>query len=446
LKSSAVRGHLRITFAIAVFWMLGFCLLNRSLFSQQPALVVGGALSLPQAEAIAVTNQPHILAARLRAQAAAQRVRQAHAGLLPEVNFNATGVRVADTDTATAAGALTTSSLSDRFAYGANIVQLVTDFGRTSALIASSRASEQAQQDEATLTVADIRLGVREAYFQVLGAEAVLRAAREAEQNRELISRRVGALAESQLRSTLDVNFAGVLESQAELAVVRAESTVEQQRAHLATAMGLDNPVTATLSDVALPTQLPRDPSALLPEADTQRADLNAAQNRAKAASEYAKAEKRLSYPTLNALGAAGEIPFHDHTLHDNYAAAGFNLQVPVFNGGLFAARRNEAALEATARTRDAQEVRLEVNEQVRDDWYKADEAFRSLDVSARLVVQSREALRLAQARYDVGLGSIVELNEAQLNETSAEIQSADATYTFLARRTELDYATGLLN
>jgi outer membrane protein len=437
---------LRITPAIAVFWMLGFCLLNRSVFSQQPAPAMGSELSLAQAEAMAVTNQPRILAARLRAQAAAQRVRQAHAGLLPNANFNATGVRVADTDTATAAGALTTSSLSDRFAYGANIVQLVTDFGRTSALIASSRASEQAQQDEATLTIADIRLGVREAYFEVLGAEAVLRAAREAEQNRELISRQVGALAQSQLRSTLDVNFAGVLESQAELAVVRAQSTVEQQRAHLATAMGLDNPVTATLSDVALPTQLPPDPSALLPEADTQRADLNAAQNRARSASEYAKAEKRLSYPTLNALGAAGAIPFHDHTLHDNYAAAGFNLQVPVFNGGLFAARRNEAALEATARTRDAQAVRLEVNEQVRDDWYKANEAFRSLDVSARLVVQSREALRLAQARYDAGLGSIVELNEAQLNETSAEIQSADAIYTYLARRTELDYATGLLN
>ncbi len=92
------------------------------------------------------------------------------------------------------------------------------------------------------------------------------------------------------------------------------------------------------------------------------------------------------------------------------------------------------------------EELKLEVSEQVRDAWYSADEAHQSLDVTARLVAQSKEALRLAQDRYDTGLGSIVELNEAQLNETSAEISAADATYTYLSRRAELDFAAGLLN
>jgi outer membrane protein len=82
----------------------------------------------------------------------------------------------------------------------------------------------------------------------------------------------------------------------------------------------------------------------------------------------------------------------------------------------------------------------------VRDAWYRADEAFRSLNVTARLVSQSKEALRLAQDRYDAGLGSIVELNEAQLNETSAEISAADATYSYLSRLAELHFAAGLLN
>jgi outer membrane protein len=242
------------------------------------------------------------------------------------------------------------------------------------------------------------------------------------------------------------VNFAGVLQSEAELAVVRAESTVEQQRAHLASTMGQQQPVVAPLEEVGLPANLAPDPASFLSLADMQRADLNAAQAQQRSAAQFALSEKRLSYPTLSAVGTAGEVPFHDHTLHDNYAAAGFNLNIPVFNGGLFAARRSEAELEAQARARDADEMKLEVNEQVRDGWYQANEAFRSLDVSARLVVQSKEALRLAQARYDAGLGSIVELNEAQLNETSAEISAADANYNYLARRAELDYAAGLLN
>jgi outer membrane protein len=404
-------------------------------------------LTLEQAETTALANQPKMLAAQLRARSSAERVREARAGYQPTVGFNATGVRVADAGTSTAAGNITTSSISDRFAYGGSLAQMVTDFGRTSALVGSARATAEAQADVATLTRAQVRLNVREAYYQVLGAEAVLRATRAALDNRALVSRQLSVLAESELKSTLDVNFAKVLQSEADLAVVRAESAVAQQRSHLATAMGLPMPVTAPLTDVpATADALPPAPDSLLAQTVTQRADLSAAQSQQKAAAEFALSEKRLSYPTLNVLGAAGAVPFHDHTLHDNYAAAGFNLNIPIFNGGAFRARQAEAELEASARSRDTDELRLEVGEQVRDSWYRANEAYRSLDVTARLVAESKEALRLAQDRYDAGLGSIVELNEAQLNETSAEITAADATYTYLSRRAELDYAAGLLN
>ena len=404
-------------------------------------------LTLSQAEAAALTNQPRMLAAQLRARASRERIREARSGFQPTVGFNTTGVQVADTGTATAAGNITTSSVSDRFAYGGNLAQLVTDFGRTSALVGSARSNAEAQSDLATLTRAQVRLNVREAFYQVLGAEAVLRAAQAAQANRQLISRQLSALAQSQLRSTLDVNFANVLESEAELAVVRSKSTVAQQRVHLATAMGLQQPVTASLSDVSLSNDaLPISPDDLLQQAQSQRADLDAAQAQQHAAQQFALSEKKLSYPTLNVLAAAGQIPYHDHTLHDDYVAAGFNLNIPVFNGGLFAARRAEADLEANAKNRDVQQLQLEVSEQVRDAWYQADEAYQDLDVTARLVAQSKEALRLAQDRYDAGRGSIVELNEAQLNETSAEIEAADATYTYLSRRADLDFAAGLLN
>jgi outer membrane protein len=422
-------------------------------FSAQGALLAQVApdssspITLEQAETTALANQPKMLAAQLRARASVERVRQARAGYKPMVAFNATGVRVADAGTSTAAGNITTSAVSDRFAYGGNLAQMVTDFGRTSALVNSARATANAQGELATLTRAQVRLNVRQSYYQVLGAEAILRAAQAALNNRALVSRQLSALAASELKSTLDVNFANVLQSEAELAVVRAESAVAQQRSHLATAMGSQTPIASTLVDVpATPEALPATPESLLAQSMTQRADLSALQSQQKAAAEFALAEKRLSYPTLNVLGAAGEVPFHDHTLHDNYAAAGFNLNIPILNGGAFRARQAEAELEANARTRDTDELRLEVGEQVRDSWYRANEAYRSLDVTARLVVQSKEALRLAQDRYDAGLGSIVELNEAQLNETSAEITAADATYTYLSRRAELDYAAGLLN
>ena len=412
--------------------------------AQQPS--PAQALTLAQVEASALVNQPRMLAAQLRARASAERIREARSSYLPTVNFNATGVRVADAGTSLAAGYITTSAVSDRFAYGGNLSQLVTDFGRTSALVGAARSTAQAQADLATLTRAQVRLNVREAFYEVLGAEAVLRAAKAAQANRHLVAQQLSALAQSELRSTLDVNFANVLASEADLAVVQAESVVRQQRARLATATGSDKPVTGALADPAGPDPLPPDPGLIVPAAQTQRADLSAAEAQQHAASQFAKAEERLRYPSLGVIGSAGQIPFHDRTLQGDYAAAGFNLNIPVFNGGLYKARRNEAELEANARANDVHELHLEVTEQVRNSWSRADEAFRSLDVTARLVAQSKEALRLAQARYDAGLGSIVELNQAQLNETSAEISAADAKFTYLARRAELDFAAGLLN
>ena len=412
--------------------------------SSQPSTTE--VLTLAQAEASALAKQPRMLAAQLRARASAERIKEARSGYLPTVNFNATGVRVADAGTSLAAGYITTSAVSDRFAYGGNLSQLVTDFGRTSALVGAARSTAQAQADVATLTRAQVRLNVREAYYEVLGAEAVLRAAKAAQANRHLVAQQLSALAQSELRSTLDVNFANVLASEADLAVVQAESVVSHQRARLATATAREKPVTAALAEPVGPDALPPDPGVMLPGAQAQRADLAATEAQQHAADQFANAEKRLSYPTLGVIGSAGQIPFHDRTLQGDYAAAGFNLNIPVFNGGLYKARRNEAELEAGARANDVHELHLEVTEQVRNSWLRADEAFRSLDVTARLVTQSKEALRLAQARYDAGLGSIVELNQAQLNETSAEISAADAGFTYLARRAELDFAAGLLN
>jgi len=405
------------------------------------------ALELSQAETQALANQPRMLAAQLRARAFAERVKQAWAGYMPTVTFNATGAQVADANTAAAAGNLVTSALSGRFAYGGSLTELVTDFGRTSEMVSAARSTAEAQADVATLTRAQVRLNVRTAYYRVLAGEAVLRAAEAALGNRKLISRQIDALTQSELRSTLDLNFAKVLESEAELAVVRARSNVAQQRAALATAMGLEQQLTVPLAeppDVA--DALPASLEELQQQAVGQRADLSAVMAQQHAAQSFAAAEKRLSYPTLNALGAAGKLPYHDHTLHDDYAAIGFNLSIPVFNGGLFTARRNEAELEAKARAQDVRQLRLQLSEEVRSNWYRADEAYRSLEVASRLVAQSKEALRLAQNRYEAGLGSIVELNQAQLSETSAEITSADATYTYLTRRAQLDFAAGLLN
>ena len=302
----------KLAFLVYVTLVTVFC---APVFPQETVSPVSPPnLTLDQAETTALANQPRLLAAQLRARAYAKRIVETRSGYMPQVAFNATGVRVADTGTSTAAGNITTSAISDRFAYGGNLAQLVTDFGRTSALVSSARATTEAQNDIATLTRAQVRLNVIEAYYRVLGSEAVLRAAKAAQTNRQLISRRLSALADSELRSTLDVNFAKVLESEAVLAVVRAESTVAQQRVKLASAMGISAPVMSQLQEPSTPPDsLPPDAESFMKTAGEYRADLNAAKaQQLLRANKFALSERRMSYPTLNILAAAGQVPFFD--------------------------------------------------------------------------------------------------------------------------------------
>ena len=402
-------------------------------------------LTLSQAEDLAVRNHPRIASSDLRAQAADKVITEVRAAYFPTLYGNVTGT-VADEGTVIAAGALQTSSLSTRTAGGLALNQMVTDFGRTFNLTRSARFLAEGQKQAAEDTRAQVILEVRQAFYQVLAAESVQRAAQAALENRRLTLRQVSALAQSQMKSTLDVNFAEVLTSEAELVVYQAESSVQESKAQLTAAIGEEHNLDFVLIEEPLPSPLESNVEEMVDQALRDRSDLQALQFGENAAHQYAEAEKKLNYPSVNLVGAAGEIPQHDSTLHqDQYGAVGVNISIPIFNGRLYSARHGEAELRARAANKDVENVKLKIARDVRNAWFEANNAFRRLDVTARLVEQSNQALRLAQARYNNGLGSIVELNQAQLNQTSAEISAASAKYEYLSRRAALDYTSGAI-
>jgi outer membrane protein len=405
----------------------------------------GTTLTLQQAEQMALKNHPRLAAAALNAQAAEQVAAETRSLYFPTASANVTSVAAND-GTALAAGALTTSSLATRFATGVNLLQLVTDFGRTGNLVKTAKYRAAAEGENTAAVRARILLELRRAYFDVQGAEAVERAAQAVLESRRLLLRQVSALAQSSLKSTLDVSFAEVLVSEAELAFYQAQNNAQSSRARLAAAMGVEQARDYTLTDESLPPALNPDLHDLVAQALQSRPDFLVLQRNRDAAYQLVQAERKLNYPTVNLLATGGVIPERDHTLpHNNYEAAGVNISIPVFNGGLFTARRTEALLRAQATDKAVQDFSLQVSRDVQTAWFEANNAFHRLDVTTRLVAQTAQASHLAQARYDAGLGSIVELNQAQLSQTSAEINSAAAKYDYLSRRTDLDYAMGLL-
>ncbi len=427
---------MRTGFLRTLAWGCIFCV---AAWPQNPRTV-----TLAQAQDIALRNHPRIASAVLLADASGFAVREARAALYPTLSVNFSGVG-AKPDSTLAAGAVTTSSIYSRVSSDVVASQLLTDFGRTANLIQSARLrNESANQNIAEIRT-QVLLEVQQAYYQALASESVLKVARATLDLRDLTLRQVRALARSNLRSTVDVSFAAVNVSQAELDLLHAENDAKASHARLSAALGYGNDEPFTLADEPLPPPLDPDIDALIGQAMRERPDLAALRLNRDALERYAEAERRLSYPTISAAAVTGASPVRVGGIEETYGGAGVILNVPVLNGGLFKARREEAESRAQSASKDVQDLSVEIARDVRVAWLDANDAFRRLDVTAQMVAEAKEALRLAQARYDNALGSIVELNQAQLNQAAAEIAAASAKYDYLARRAVLNYTMGIL-
>jgi len=401
-------------------------------------------LTLAEAQKQAIQNNPQFTSARYLAEAAGQVPAEYHAAYEPTLNGSFTGVG-ADNGSRLAAGALNNPVVYNRIGSGLSVSQMVTDFGRTGNLVAMAKLRAQAQNEATETTRAQILLAVSRAYFAVLRAHAVRRVALQTVEARKLVSDQVGALAESKLKSTLDVSFANVNLAEARLLLSQADNELKNAETELATAMGLPNQRAFDLAEEAMPATMPDTVDGLLRTAMQTRPELRDLRLQESAAERFTKAERELMLPSIGVVGSAGFVPEAYQTVPGKYGAIGVNVNVPIFNGGLYKARRTEADLRAKAAAQNVTDLENRVSRDVRVAFLNASTAYDRMALTRQLLEQAQLALELAQARYDLGLGSIVELSQAQLGLTSAQIANTSALYEYQAQRVGVDYAIGVL-
>jgi outer membrane protein len=131
--------------------------------------------------------------------------------------------------------------------------------------------------------------------------------------------------------------------------------------------------------------------------------------------------------------------------LPDDYAAGGVQISLPLFAGGLYTARQHEAELRAQSDVELVHALEDNVIRDVRIAWLNVTTALQQLQTTEDLVRNATEAFTLAEARYKNGISSIVELSEAQLNLTSAQIAEANARYGVFIQQANLQYQIGAL-
>ncbi len=400
-------------------------------------------LSLADAHKLALQNNPQVASSSYTAQAAAQVALEARSAFQPTLYGSVTGVG-ADSGSRIAAGILNNPALYNHTGTGLTINQLLTDFGRTRDLVQSARLRAQAQDQALVTTRAQVLLQTDRAFYNALRAQSVLTVAQQTVTARQLVADQVTALAQSLLKSQLDVSFANVNLADAKLLLASAQNDVSSAYAELANALGVPNQVQFTLTDEPMPSTMAVDVAPLLDEAIQKRPELADLRLQQQAAQRFERAERDLWFPTIAATGTAG-FAGGDPQIASRYGAVGVNVNVPVFNGGLFKARRSEAELRAQAAAQNVKDMENRVIRDVRMAYLNAQTAFERVGLTAQLLAQAQLSLDLSQSRYDLGLSSIIELSTAQLNLTSAQIASASAKYDYQNQRAQLEYQVGAL-
>jgi outer membrane protein len=231
---------------------------------------------------------------------------------------------------------------------------------------------------------------------------------------------------------------------------LQSQDDVEEAFAEMARALGSQDAGTYQLTDEPMPPSPAPKVEDLVQQALSARPELASLQLTRDAAYKFERAERDLALPNAGLVGVGGYIPYiaqlsQPRVTPPEYEAIGVNIQIPVLNGGLFKARREEAhyrAMEADQRLRDEAEA---IARDVRTAWAGASVAYQRLDVTAVLVREANLAKDLMQGRYDLGLSTIVDLTLALLNVTDAEIANLNAKYDYQSQYASLQYAMGAL-
>jgi outer membrane protein len=209
----------------------------------------------------------------------------------------------------------------------------------------------------------------------------------------------------------------------------------------------LDHEIQYTLVDssTAAPPP-PPDVDVLVQLALKQRPDLQSLDYNHQAEQKLSRAQEDQKLPTITALGTVGAAPVRPgqyfRSSWDGGIAA--NVNIPIFNGFLFSAQAKEASLRANAAGEQTRQLRNQIVRDVHTAWLEANNAFLRIGVTAELLNQSNQSLGLAQTRYQLGLSSIVELSQAQLQQTQADIGHTNAEYQYRVALAVLNYQIGV--
>ena len=419
-------------------------------------------VTLDEAERAAVTQRPDIREADAAVAAGVARDEQARAPLLPQVKLEGLYERTTGNRPQKPGHTNNYGNTFDTFNWydaQASINQLVWDFGQSPNRWRAARTRAVALGDSARATRLQAIADVRTSYFRASAQKSLVAVARQTLGNRQRHLEQIRGFVHAGTRPDIDLAQAIADEANARVQVIRSENSYAVARAELNQAMGTTGDTEYDVAEQMLPPQ-PGEASAvgaLIDEAIRARPDVAAMEAQIRAQELTIRATRDGYWPSLNVVAGAetaGQSFEKSHML-DNFGQVvpyggmawnlfgGVQLTWQIFQGLLTRGQVHEAnaALDGLRAQHDAL---------VQQVWVAVEQAALAVGASQEALVASGEALKGAQARlrmadgrYAAGVGSIIELSDAELAAELAGAQEVGAQYDLATARAALCLALG---
>ena len=406
--------------------------------------VAGQILTLDECIAIALEAQPAIQATLYDYAAARARVREALSPLLPQLSGTASAIRSNSTGPTTlATGRTVTVSVSrqpaDTFLAQVQLSQLLFDFGKTLAATQVARKLAEVSAEGVELQRQLIALTVKEAYTNILLAQRLIRVQEQALERAELNLSSAKGFVDVGTQPLSTAVRAEVDVANARVDLINARNALKIARVSLNTAMAVDASTQTEITDNLEYEPTTIDRAALRAEALRQSPEYRQARLLSSTAEARVQAATRNFLPNITGTGAYGGTQLE---LNPNWSL-GLAFTWNIFDGGNLIAAYDEAKANlggANARVKVAELTLIQNLEQAEIAVEAAQERIQAARV---LIASSQENFRLAQGRFDVGVGTILELTDAQLALTQASNTEAQALADYRIALAQLDRAAG---
>jgi outer membrane protein len=412
-------------------------------------------LALAQAEEIALRHQPTLEQAMGQVEAAEGRLEQARAGYLPQLNGSAEYQR-------------TTANFAPRpgfvqqgvnvppsggwsaqtynfYTFSATATQLIFDFGLTSNRWRSAAASRDAASWNRRVIENQTLLAVRRAFFQGRAQRDLVAVADEGVRNQEKHLEQSLALVKAGIRPDIDTATVRTALANARVQLVNAQNNYAVAQAQLAQSMGIELTGAFTLADDDLTAVSGEDGAAgsLTARALETRPELANLASQVQAQGLTVDALRGAYGPSFGAIANAIETGSSFDRLVPNWYV-GLTLTWGIFQGGYTHGQVREAKGNLMGLAGQAAAQRLQVEVDVEQGRLAVQAAKATITAAEEALVNAKDQLSLAEARYRQGLGSVIELDDAQVAYTTARAQSVQARYGLATARAQLLAALGV--